>query len=88
MFKRGNRKSGKNCGCNFYTLHTLLSQRLQHPRDAAFLLFHVWMHIEVERGGDIGVTEQHTDRLVVAVALYAARSEAVAQSVVFQARNV
>ena len=46
------------------------------------------MNIEVEGCGDIGMTEQHTYGLVVAVALNAACSKTVAQSVVFQPRNI
>ena len=45
------------------------------------------MNIEVEGCGDVGMTEQHTYSLVIAVALYAARRKAVAQPVVFQPWN-
>ena len=56
----------------------LFSKRFEHLGDALFLLFHVRMDIEVECRGDVGMTEQHADSLVVAVALYAASGETVA----------
>ncbi len=62
----------------------LFVEGFKHPADAAFLLLHVGMHIQVERGGDVGVAKEHAHGLVVAVALDAACGEAVAQSVVLQ----
>ena len=44
------------------------------------------MDIEVEGSGDVGMSEDDADSLVVAVAFYAARGEAVAQPVEFQRR--
>lgn len=46
------------------------------------------MYIEIERCSDVGMTEQHADSLVVAVALNAASGEAMAQAMVFQPWNV
>ena len=62
----------------------LFAEGFKHPADAAFLLLHVGMHIQVERGGDVGVAKERAHGLVVAVALDAAGGEAVAQSVVLQ----
>ena len=57
---------------------SLFSKRLEHLGNALFLLLHVRVNIEVEGCGDIGMTEQHTYGLVVAVAFNAACGKAVA----------
>ena len=56
-------------------------QRPEHLFDAALLLFHVGMDVEVEGGADVGMAEEDADGLVVAAALDAAGGEAVAQAV-------
>ena len=68
------------CLCYF---SSLFSQRLEHLGDALFLLFHVWVNIEIKGCCDVGMTEQYAYGLVVAVAFNAACGKAVAQSVVF-----
>ena len=50
---------------------SLFSKRLEHLGDALFLLLHIRVNIEVECCGDVGMTEQHTYGLVVAVAFNA-----------------
>lgn len=65
-----------------YRYNVLFSQRLEHFGDALFLLLHVWVNIEVEGCGDVGMTEQHTYGLIVTIALYASCSKAMAQSVI------
>ena len=70
----------------FYCLcyySSLFSQRLEHLGDALFLLFHVWVNIEIKGCCDVGMTEQYAYGLVVAVAFNAACGKAVAQSVIF-----
>ena len=69
-------------------LCTLFSKRLEHLGDALFLLLHVWVNIEIKGCCDVGMTEQYTYSLVVAVAFNAACGKAVAQSVVFRPRYV
>ena len=59
-------------------LSSLFSKRLEHLGDALFLLFHVWVNIEVEGCGDVGMTKQHAYSLVVAVAFNTACSKTVA----------
>ena len=71
--------------CYFSSLFT---KRLEHLCDALFLLLHVWVNIEIKGCCDVGMTEQYTYSLVVAVAFNAACGKAVAQSVVFQPRYV
>ena len=61
---------------------SLFSKRLEHLGDALFLLFHVWVNIEIKGCCDVGMTEQYAYSLVVAVAFYAACRKAVAQSVI------
>lgn len=56
-------------------------QRPEHLFDAALLLFHVGMDVEVEGGADVGMAEEDADGLVVAAALDAAGGEAVAEAV-------
>lgn len=46
------------------------------------------MNVEVERGADVGVAEDDAHGLVVAVALYAACGEAVAQAMKLDDGNV
>ena len=75
----------------FYRLcyfSSLFSKRLEHPGDALFLLLHVRVNIEIKGCGNVGMTEQYAYGLVVAVAFNAACRKAMAQSVVFQPRNV
>ena len=67
---------------------SLFPKRLKHLGDALFLLLHVWVNIEIKGCCDVGMTEQYAYSLVVAVAFYAACRKAVAQSVIFQPRNV
>ena len=50
----------------------LFSKRLEHLGDALFLLFHVWVNIEIKGCCDVGMTEQYAYCLVVAVAFKAA----------------
>lgn len=71
-----------------YRYNVLFSQRLEHLGDALFLLLHVWVNIEIKGCCDVGMTEQYAYCLVVAVAFNAACGKAVAESVVFQPRNV
>ena len=69
----------------FYSLYyfsSLFSKRLEHFGDALFLLFHVWVNIEIKGCCDVGMTEQYAYGLVVAVAFNAACGKAVAQSVI------
>ena len=69
----------------FYSLcyfSSLLSKRLEHLGDALFLLFHVWVNIEIKGCCDVGMAEKHAYGLVVAVAFNAACGKAVAQSVI------
>lgn len=65
-----------------YRYNVLFSQRLEHLGDALFFLLHIWVNIEVEGCGDVGMTEQHTYCLVIAVAFNAACGKAMAQSVI------
>ena len=65
-----------------YRYNVLFSQRLEHLGDALFLLLHVWVNIEIKGCCDVGMTEQHTYSLVVAVAFNAACGKAMAQSVI------
>ena len=51
---------------------SLFSKRLEHLVDALFLLFHVWVNIEIKGCCDVGMTEQYAYCLVVAVAFKAA----------------
>ena len=74
-----------SCPCIY---NELFSQRLEHLGDALFLLFHVRVNIEIKGCCNIGMTEQYAYCLVVAVAFNAACGKAVAQSVVFQPRNI
>ena len=60
---------------------SLFSKRLEHLGDALFLLFHVRVNIEIKGCCNIGMTEQHTYCLVVAVAFNAACGKAVAPHV-------
>ena len=65
-----------------FTCSSLFSKRLEHLGDALFLLLHVWVNIEIKGCCDVGMTEQYTYSLVVAVAFNAACRKAVAQSVI------
>ena len=65
--------------CYFSSLFT---KRLEHLGDALFLLLHVRVNIEIKGCCDIGMTEQYTYCLVVAVAFNAACGKAMAQSVI------
>ena len=68
----------------FYRLcyfSSLFSKRLEHPGDALFLLFHVWVNIEIKGCCDVGMTEKHAYDLVVAVAFNAACRKVVMRSV-------
>ena len=68
----------------FYSLcyfSSLFSKRLEHLGDALFLLFHIWVNIEIKGCCDIGMTEQYDYCLVVAVAFNAACRKAVVRSV-------
>ena len=67
---------------------SLFSKRLEHLGDALFLLFHVRVNIEIKGCCNVGMTEQYAYSLVVAVAFNAACGKAVAESVIFQPRNV
>ena len=60
---------------------SLFSKRLKHLGDALFLLFHVWVNIEIKGCCDVGMTEQYAYCLVVAVAFNAACSKAVVRIV-------
>ena len=62
----------------FRFLYALFPKGLEHLCDATLLLFHVGVYIEIERCSDVGMTEQHADSLVVAVALNTASGEAMA----------
>ena len=55
-----------------FTCSSLFSKRLEHLGDALFLLFHVWVNIEIKGCCDVGMTEKHAYDLVVAVAFNAA----------------
>ena len=66
------------CLCYF---SSLFSKRLEHPGDALFLLFHVWVNIEIKGCCDVGMTEQYAYCLVVAVAFNAACRKVVMRSV-------
>ena len=59
-------------------LCSLFSKRLEHLDDALFLLLNVWVNIEIKGCCDVGMTEQYTYSLVVAVAFYTACGKAVA----------
>ena len=61
---------------------SLFSKRLEHLGDALFLLFHVWVNIEIKGCCDVGMTEQYAYGLVVTVAFNAACCKAVARNVV------
>ena len=68
----------------FYSLcyfSSLFSKRLEHLGDALFLLFHVWVNIEIKGCCDVGMTEQYAYGLIVAVAFNAACRKAVVRSV-------
>ena len=67
--------------------YNLFPQRFKHLVDTTFLLFYIRVNIEVECCGDVGMAKQHADSLIVAVTLYAASGEAVAQSMIFQLRD-
>ena len=60
---------------------SLFSKRLEHLGDALFLLFHVWVNIEIKGCCDVGMTEQYAYGLVVAVAFNAACRKVVMRSV-------
>ena len=66
----------------FVEKFSLFSKRLEHLGDAFFLLLHVRVNIEIKSRCDIGMTEQYTYSLVVAVAFNAACCKAMAQSVI------
>ena len=66
----------------FVEKFSLFSKRLEHLGDAFFLLLHVRVNIEIKSRCDIGMTEQYTYSLVVAVAFNAACGKAMAQSVI------
>ena len=71
-----------------YRYNVSFSQRLEHLGDALFLLLNVWVNIEIKGCCDVGMTEQYAYCRVVAVAFNAACGKAMAQSVIFQPRNV
>ena len=60
---------------------SLFPKRLEHLGDALFLLFHVWVNIEIKGCCDVGMTEQYAYCLVVAVAFKAACRKVVMRSV-------
>ena len=64
-----------------FTCSSLFSKRLEHLGDALFLLFHVWVNIEIKGCCDVGMTEQYAYCLVVAVAFKAACRKVVMRSV-------
>ena len=46
------------------------SKELAHTFNTLFFLIEVWMHIQVERGRYVGMTEYYAYRFVIALAFY------------------
>lgn len=63
-------------------LCSLFSKRLDHLGDTLFFLLHVRVNIEIKGCCNVGMTEQYTYCLIVAVAFNAACCKAMAQSVI------
>ena len=59
----------------------LAAEDAAYAVDAPFFLLEVGVHVQIERGGDVGVAEYGAYRLIVAAVFDASRGEAVAQPV-------
>ena len=69
----------------FYWLNhseRLFIERFKHLGYASFFLLHVGVNIEVERCGDVRMTQEHAHGFIVAIAFNATSGEAVTQSVI------
>lgn len=76
-----------NKSCIFTNIHIytpLFSQRIKHPRNTPFLLFHVGMDVKIEGCRNVCMTQKGTYCLVVAAAFYTSGGKAMAETVVFQ----
>ena len=75
----------------FYWLNNsecLFIERFKHLGNASFFLLHVGVNIEVERCGDVRMSQEHAHGFIIAIAFNATGGEAVTESMILQARNI
>ena len=79
LLKRG---GDSNFFCWLNNSECLFIERFKHLGNASFFLLHVGVNIEVERCGDVRMTQEHAHGFIIAIAFYATSGKAVTQSVI------